>query len=473
VIVSSLSSPEDAEVLSALDLLETYDKRSLVSPLILHHPSSPVVLRALELLARSDHPHLGPQIEALLGHRDPAVRAAALHHHAARGADPARVLRVVHEDPSPAVRATALLLWIAPRDRAAASRLVEEILGSGDRDARLALARALPSLPPEAIGDAPRRLVADPDAAFAAEIAQAAIAAPKTAHVPLLLELLARREARPTARAALRELGDDALVALAAALEADDTPEAVRRHLPRTISRFESAHAVAILVRAAEHGAPRVRYKALRGLGRLRANAPALPLAREPIERVAETALQRAVTMLHYGVAHAVWSELHPPARDEEDLLGPLLVELERRALEHAFRALHVLDPEQEYDLIFDALRRGRASRAGSRELLEHRVEGRFRDAMLAMLDASPPLERLRETARFFAPDGSAELLALLRASSLATASGDERDRLDVACRSVLAAIDRDPDAVLVSVARLRLHPSPAADPQRKERHVA
>jgi ATP:ADP antiporter, AAA family len=175
VLVSSLSSPNEAEVLSALDLLEAYGKSALVSPLILHHPSSAVVLRALELLAGSDHPHLDPLIEGLLGHRDAAVRAAALHRHAARVPASPRLLRVIREDASFAVRATALLLWIGPQDdRDAVERLVREILASGEREARLALARALPSLPAAPIGDALRVLVADPEPAYAAEIAQAA-----------------------------------------------------------------------------------------------------------------------------------------------------------------------------------------------------------------------------------------------------------------------------------------------------------
>lgn len=467
VIASSLSSPDDAEVLSALDLLEDYDKRSLVSPLILHHPSAAVVLRALELLAGSDHPHLGPQIEALLAHRDPAVRAAALHHHAARGSDAERLLRVVREDRSSAVRATALLLWIGPRDRDAVSRLVREILDSGDRDARMALARALPALPLDSIGDAPQRLVADPE--YAAEIAQSVCAAPKVQHVPLLLELLARREARAAARAALLALGDGALVALAAALDAEETSEAVRRHLPRTISRFANADAAATLVRAAERGDARISYKALRGLGRLRTNDPDLPIASEPIERVADAALRRAVTMLHYRVAHAAWCALHPPASQDADLLGPLLIELEWRALEHVFRALHVLDPEQEYGLIFDALQHGRAYRAGSREVLEHLVEGSLRDGLLAVLDPGTPLERLRSATRFVTSDGAERLLELLRpADDPAAFSREQRDRLDIACRAVFAAIVRDPDPVLVSVARHRLHLA-----TREHRHVA
>jgi AAA family ATP:ADP antiporter len=473
VLVSSLSSPDATEVLSALDLLEAYGKTALVSPLILHHPSSAVVLRALELLAGSDHPHVGPLIEGLLAHRDPAVRAAALHHHAARAPADPRLLRVLREDASFAVRATALLLWIGPRnDPDTIQRLVREILDSGEREARLALARALPSLPTAPI-EALRALVADPEPAYAAEIAQAASAAPRLEHVPMLLELLARREARPTARAALVALGEPALRALAASLADGDAPDAIRRHVPRAVARFATAEAAAILVRATGDRDARIRSRALRGLARMRANAPALPVDAEALSHLAEGSLRRAVTLLHYAAVHAAWSDLHPLASNEDDQLGPLLTELERRALEQVFRALHVLEPEHEYAAIFEALRQGGRARAGSREILEHLVEGPMRQGLLALLGPYEPRERLRLALDFHQPDGADPLLDLLPAAADARALSDERrSRLERVCLSVFPAIERDPDPILASVARHWLRTASPRPEPAELRHV-
>jgi len=473
VLVAALCSPDETEVLSALDLLEAYGRTALVSPLILHHPAPAVVLRALDLLAGSSHPHLDRQIEGLLAHRDPAVRAAALHHHAARAPGDPRLLRVLREDASLAVRATALLLWVGPRnDIDTVRRLTREILDAGEREVRLALARALPSLPGAPI-DALRELVADPEPAYAAEIAQAACAGPRLEHLPLLLELLRRREARPNARAALLALGEPALCALAASLADDRTPDAIRRHLPRTISRFASAEAAAILIRAADDGNVRIRSRALRALARLRASAPALPVDAAALGRLAESSLRRAVTLLHYGAVYTTWTDLHPVASNGDDPLGALLVELEQRALESVFRVLQALAPEHEYAAIFAASGRGGRARAGSREVLEHLVEGPLRDGLLALLGPSEPRERLRLATAFHQPDGAGDLLDLLPPAVEARAlAGEERARLESLVAAVLSAIERDPDPILVSVARHQLRTAAARRERVELRHV-
>ena len=365
VLVSSLSSPNDAEVISALDLLVAYGKTSLITPLILHHPSRAVVARALERLAGSEHPYFDARAEHLLKHEDSEIRAAALRVRAAR----------------------------------------------------------------------------------------AGLSEPRREQIPFLITLLGRREARPIARAALVALGEPALRSLAAALRSNDTPEPVRRHLPRTLSRFANPAAAELLVEALAHADARVRYKALRGLGRMRADDPSLPVPSEPLLALATRSLERAVTMLYYRVADAAWSELEGPA-PSLGLLGPLLEEKEQRALERVFRALHVVEPEHEYAAIFQGLRRGGAYGAGSREVLQHLVEGRLRAGLLAMVDAAPTRERLRAASAFFAPSGARRLTELLD-GDVDPSRRDEEQRKEIADlgRAALGAARRDHDPILAEVA--------------------
>src|SRR5262249_57639503 len=106
--------------------------------------------------------------------------------------------------------------------------------------ARPALARAPPKLPYGARAESSSHLIADPDGEVPAELAAAASSDPKPEQIPLLVALLRRRQARPAARAALVALGDASLGPLADALRRDDTPEALRRHLPRTPSPFSA-----------------------------------------------------------------------------------------------------------------------------------------------------------------------------------------------------------------------------------------
>jgi hypothetical protein len=460
VLVTSLSSPLEGEVLAALGILDAQGKTALVPPLILHHPSRAVVLRALELLAGSTHPFLDAALTQLLEHEDAEVRSATLALHAARAPDTALFERIAREDASPAVRATALVEWLGRSgDAAAFRRVTEEILESNDRLARLALARALLGLPYALVEEVAHGLIADADEEVPAELARSAAARPQREQIPLLIALLARRDARPAARAALVALEMPALEALASVLRDAATPHNVRRHLPRTISRFAMPHAAVVLVEALECDEPRIRYKALRGLGRMRANDAALPFHAGPVEALAESSLERAVTMLYYRAVYAAWSERGDPrTHRDEDMLARLLEEKQRRALERVFRALHILEPEHEYATIFDAVREGGASGAGGREILTHLIEGRVRDGVLALVEPGEPLERLREAQAFFAPEGADRLLAILH--------GDARDEdlpesaratLDVLAHELFERALQDSDPILVSAVRRRL----------------
>ena len=80
-LVEELAHPDENRVLYAIDVLESLDKRNLVTPLLLHHESAAVRARALAALgaARSDIAERWvPAIHRLVKDADPEVRAAAV-----------------------------------------------------------------------------------------------------------------------------------------------------------------------------------------------------------------------------------------------------------------------------------------------------------------------------------------------------------------------------------------------------------
>jgi HEAT repeat protein len=80
-LVEELGHPEPRHVLYAIDLLESLDKRHLISPLLLHHDSPDVRARALRTLeaARPDvQARWSDGIERMLKDTHPEVRAAAV-----------------------------------------------------------------------------------------------------------------------------------------------------------------------------------------------------------------------------------------------------------------------------------------------------------------------------------------------------------------------------------------------------------
>ena len=77
-LIRALSHPDERHVVAALDLL--YEKRriDLVPNLILYHPATAVVSRALELLSTSDRSDYLPLVDRLLEHDEASIRAAAV-----------------------------------------------------------------------------------------------------------------------------------------------------------------------------------------------------------------------------------------------------------------------------------------------------------------------------------------------------------------------------------------------------------
>jgi hypothetical protein len=302
----------------------------------------------------------------------------------------------------------------------------------------------------------------------------------------LLTELVAIPECRAFARAGLCSLGEPALEHAARVLESVNTPAVLRRHLPRTISRFRCGRAVEILVaQLAREEDPRVIYKILRGLGRLRADDPSLPVDRATLLGITEKTIERTIELLAYRVADdllrevaAANPEVADPretspeqAHDEVHLLGSLLAEMEQRALERVFRILQVLETGEEFAPMFAALSGNEpAARAGARELIEHVVDGPVRDALLALTDSVAATERLQAAAASV-PVSAAE--TTLRAWRIRTASAPGSEVTE-ALADVIEAMLSDRNPLLASIAAPRLSSRAAGSPSSPENvHVA
>jgi AAA family ATP:ADP antiporter len=458
ILVGALGSADDGEVVAALDMLEAYERQHLVSPLLVHHPSRAVALRAMTLLAESGREDLPRIADRALAHPDGEVRAAALRVRTAAAPDEALLRRHLHDD-TPAVRCAALVGLVAGNfvEGREAEAALHEVLATVTPDACPTLARALVDLPTPLARPLARELGCNAEPGFGVSVARALAAEPNAIFLETLIELLADRDARTHARPALVALGDTALDRLEHALRDPETPPDVRLHVPRTISRFASPRAAAILARhLLREDDHRVRYKILRGLGRMRADDPTLPVPVEALHEASEAFLTRAAGLLAYRVAWDVLvTEGVVPA--ERDLLPAVLENKERRALEGVFRVLHVLEPGAEYALVSRGLAAGDPhARAGGREILENVMRGPLRPALLAMTDALAPAARLTALLETYDLAHARELLD----------AGDRRSGRVVLAHALVTRLCDDPNELLREIARheladlRRVHPS-------------
>src|SRR5688500_4367179 len=104
-LVEELSNPDEGPVLYAIDMLEAFDKRHLVTPLLLQHASPRVRARALQALAGA-RSRIGVRwvstVERMIHDDDVDVRAAALHALAALSSEePTALMRRQLDDPAP------------------------------------------------------------------------------------------------------------------------------------------------------------------------------------------------------------------------------------------------------------------------------------------------------------------------------------------------------------------------------------
>lgn len=407
-VFAGLNSRNDAEVVGAMDILADEGRVRLIPALILFHPSRDVVLRALDHFARSGRTDFVPVADRLLGHADEDVRAGAVRARTAGQRDEG-VLRAAAKDPSPLVQATALVGLVAGgwvTDEAQAT--VDSLLASPSPEARRSLARALRQQQVPAFDDLLVQLAETGDDAVQVDVAHAMGARRDPKFLPVLLPLLASRHVRPAARAALVEHGSDGLVFLAEALADETLPHEVRRHVPRSISRFPAVDAVPALTgRLLDEPDGMVRYKILRGLGRLAAENPDVPVDATVIAEATRLTLEAAFRLVDWRVTLARGAADDPRRLTPgHELLATLLRDKEVHAVERLFRLLGLRHRGEDFEKIYRALRSPSPKvRASGRELLENLLDPWLRRAVVGIVDDVPDTERLTHGAPFYVPE--------------------------------------------------------------------
>lgn len=434
-LIGALSSQNDSEVVAALDMLADKGRTKLIPALILYHPSPRVVTHALEVFSRGGRDDHLPIVSRLLSHSHADVRAEALRS-ASAGLIEASVLREALDDPSPRVSVTArVCLALAceaggtvpwspdsgptvggaagagdhekdprPADPELYASVVA-IAESGSVEEKHALAHAIRHRPSPVFEDVLLELLDTTDQTLRVEAVRAMRAVGGRRFMPHLLKMLAHRETRLDVRAALVGFGSEALEFLDEALRDESLSAAVRRHLPRTISRFDPEEAARLLL---EHMPVEtdgvVRYRILRALGRLRTDNPSIALDTNALRKTTTATLEAIFRLVDWR-QHLQRGTEDDPARATpvHDLLITLLRHKERNGQERLFRLLGLLYPNEDFRHIYRGLlNQDRNARASSRELIENLMSQPLRGAVLAASGDVDDEERLRHGRSYY-----------------------------------------------------------------------
>jgi AAA family ATP:ADP antiporter len=432
-LFAALNSARDAEVLAALDLLAEQRRGRLIPALVLYHPSPAIVLRALDLFVREDRTDFVPIADRLVTHADLEVRTAALRARTRAKPDEA-FLRAQLGSECIHVRTTALVALVSlGMDKVEnLEGRVGEAAGCGNTgsvEIKRALARAVRYQPSPVFEAELEAMAESGDPRLYADVASAFGALKSERHLPLLLPMLAYRDAEPLAREAYAAVGKPAVDFLARSLDDTKVPHAIRRRIPRAMCDLDPEAVAPILVaRLASEPDGMVRYRILRALGRMRRLTPRLRLDRAALTKAAEATIDDAFRALGWRIALERAAEGEPAYKTPaHELMVSLLRDKELHGTERVFRLVGLLNPGEDFARIFRGLRGVRATstkaKASARELLENLLSrGDLRDKLLVLVDDAPGEERISRAAPKSAREG-VSYEALLR--EILDAGGD------------------------------------------------
>jgi len=401
-LVEELAHPDERRVLYAIDLLESLEKRHLVTPLLLYH-SSPAVrartLRALQMTNAEVAQKWLPAIERLLTDEDQDVRAGAVQAIAAiRGQEAAGLMRPYLDDPNPRVAVTAAIALASSPHRADVDAAfgVLRRLSKDSREsaaaARREVARALASIPKFRDLLVPLMYDADLEVARAAIRSAGRMEPDCVLFVPALVSLLRNRLLKADARSVLVGFGEPVVEQLAYFLRDQEEDLWVRRHIPATLALLPCEATVKALVAALDDRDGFLRYKAVVALERIHRERLELQLPRPALEQMiaAETVRYANALTLHANL-------FATGAFPRDTLLARALEEKQQRSRNRIFKLLGLIYPTTDIDAARFAIEHGDSrARSSAAEYLDNLLGGELRKRVMLLVEDMPLDERVR-----------------------------------------------------------------------------
>jgi AAA family ATP:ADP antiporter len=403
-LVQELAHPDPKRVVYAIDVLESIDKRNLVTPLLLYHESAHVRLRALSALGsvRSDIAEQWvPYIRRMLSDPDAGVRAAAMGALSSIAReDAASLARPMLADPDPRIRATAAVALAGSsrsEDRDDAEIALVD-LAADLRDeatpARRDVAIAIRQIAEERFRRLLIPLLYDPSTSVADEAMESVHLAGTSdfIFVPTLVSLLRNRRLKGRARVALVAYGEPVVDSLAFFLRDPQEDICVRRHIPGTLGQIPSQKTADVLIAALEERDGFIRYKVISGLERLRRERPDLAFKPDSIERLAISESRRYFNFL------SLHDNLFGRKKLSADsLLSQGLLEQMARVRNRIFKLLTLLYPPADIDAARYTLDHGdNRAKSSASEYLDNILSGPLRKTAMPVLEDMPREERVR-----------------------------------------------------------------------------
>jgi HEAT repeat protein len=381
-LITSLESRDVDEVLYVLKMMDFFkDKRRLIPKVLrlLNHESAEIRVKALRLVYEVGDRRLAEHVRPLLNDESFEVQVAAVEFLCAHaGKSPVEMTQAFLDDPSYRVKgATACFLILSRGEEeyyVVAREILEKLAHSPDPSARLEAARALGHLrtSPD-LAELLLTLLEDPSTEVVQQALQSAGEVQRRDLVPLIIARLGSRDTTLQARRALVKYGAKVLGTLRDYLLDDQTELAVRRAIPRVISRIGSQLAVDILLNHLHEVAPELRLTVIKGLNKLRAQSPELRFDAARIREHLIIEAREYYQSLALLQAYNPTTRLPAPQQESDDLLQRALEEKSTSIFERIFRLLGLIYPPEDLHQAYQATLSPEATvKANALELLDN-----------------------------------------------------------------------------------------------------
>jgi AAA family ATP:ADP antiporter len=401
-LMGELADPDEKRVLYAIDVLESLDKRSLITPLLLRHESPRVRARALRALGAAPREQVTRwrhAVRGMLGDEHAEVRAAAVGALVNIGDEPeTELVRPYLADANPRIAATAAVVMARSsreQDRGAAEAALST-LASGDTAGRREVAVALGQIPDERFRTVLVPLLGDANPLVAEEAMRSVgkLGTNDFLFVPALISLLRNRRLKSAARDGLVNYGEPVVEALEHFLRDPQEDIWVRRHIPATLAHIPSQKSMDVLLRAVrEERDGFLRFKLTSAIDRLHDEHPEMTFDPAAIESLLgrESARYYDYLSLHYNLFHRAKLQ-------SAGLLDAALQEKTSRARDRVFLLLGILFPRRDIAAARWALDHGDAkAKANASEFLDNLLTPSLRKRLMPILEEMPLAERVRK----------------------------------------------------------------------------
>jgi len=394
-LIQELASADASRVLYAIDMLESLDKRNLITPLLLYHESPAVRARALGLVAAtlpSDAARWLPAIQRMMADESPQVRAAAVGALSElRDENVNDLVRPYLHDTNTRIAMTAAMVLACSNleeDVAAAEGALRNLV-SDTRDSAAPTRREFAIALRYVTTPRFRRLLIPLLNDTNSEVVEEAMRTVRQLgiadfiFVPTLISLLRNRRLKSDCRRLLVGYGEPILNILGHFLREPEEDIRVRHQVPAVIARIGGQRAMDILVGGLAEQDGALRFKVLAAIETLHRADPHIYMNRETIEAL----LLKEEP--HISYCRALSRELSRFEQSPKDsLLARALAEKTARAEDRIWRFLGLIYPWRDIAATQWTIKHGDArARSAALEYLDSALARPLRKRLMPLFE--------------------------------------------------------------------------------------